>query len=126
MRHYELLFVLRPTLTEEELKAKFDFIKGVMEKNGAEIASVNEMGVRKLAYEIDKCERGYYFIIYYKADPSIINEILRNLRLTEEILRFLNIKYKNKKEIEYWSKLSTPKDKKEDQQESLTQTKEGE
>ena len=124
MKHYELLFVLKPTLTEEELKAKFDFIKGVMEKNDAEISYVNEMGVRKLAYEIEKCERGYYFVIYYKANPSIIDEILRNLRLTEEVLRFLNLKYENKKEIACWSKLSTPKAKKEDKKEPPAPNKE--
>lgn len=99
MKHYELLFVLKPTLTEEELKAKFDFISSVLTTNGCEIKSVNNMGVRKLAYEIDKFERGYYFVIYFVADPSSLDEILRHLRLTEEILRFLNIKFETKKEM---------------------------
>ena len=106
MRHYELLFVVKPTLTEEEVKAKFDFVKGVMEKNGCEIATVQDMGVRKLAYEIEKFERGHYFVLYYKASPAAIEEILRNLRLTEEIIRFLNVKYISKKEIANWEKLA--------------------
>lgn len=116
MKHYELLFVLKPTLTEEELKAKFDFISSVLTTNGCEIKSVNNMGVRKLAYEIDKFERGYYFVIYFVADPSSLDEILRHLRLTEEILRFLNIKFETKKEISYWEKMSqgsTKEDKKD-------------
>jgi small subunit ribosomal protein S6 len=108
--------VLKPTLTEEELKAKFDFISSVLTTNGCEIKSVNNMGVRKLAYEIDKFERGYYFVIYFVADPSSLDEILRHLRLTEEILRFLNIKFETKKEISYWEKMSqgsTKEDKKD-------------
>ncbi len=106
MRHYELLFVVKPTLTEEEVKAKFDFIKSVMEKNSCEIVTVQDMGVKKLAYEIEKFERGHYFVIYYKANPSDIEEVLRNLRLTEEIIRFLNVKYISKKEIANWEKLT--------------------
>lgn len=49
---------LKPTLTEEELKAQVDFVKEVITKNGGEVASVIEMGARKLAYKIKKYERG--------------------------------------------------------------------
>ncbi len=106
MKHYELLFVVKPTLTEEEMKAKFDFIKNVVETNGCEIKAVNDMGIRKLAYEIEKHERGHYFVLYFTAEPSALEEILRNLRLTEEILRFLNVKFEKKKEIAQWEKLA--------------------
>ena len=105
MRHYELLFVLKPTLTEEETQERFEHVKGILEKNGCEIASINDMGVRKLAYEIEKFERGHYYVIYYKADPAVIDEILRNLRFTEEVIRFLNVKYVSKSEIANWEKL---------------------
>ncbi|MMZ70409.1 30S ribosomal protein S6 [compost metagenome] len=44
-------------------------------------------------------------MIYYKADPAVIDEILRNLRFTEEVIRFLNVKYVNKREIGNWEKL---------------------
>lgn len=106
MKHYELLFVVKPTLTEEETTAKFDFIKGVLEKNGCEIKAVKDMGVRKLAYEIEKFERGHYFVLYFTAPPSALEEILRNLRLTEEVIRFLNVKFEKKKEIAQWEKLA--------------------
>ena len=105
MKHYELLFVVKPTLTEEEMMAKFDFIKGVVETNGCEIKAVKDMGIRKLAYEIEKHERGHYFVLYYVGPTSAMDEILRNLRLTEEILRFLNVKFEKKKEIAQWEKL---------------------
>lgn len=105
MKHYELLFVVKATLTEEEVKGRLDFFKEVLTKNGAEITTVDEMGVRKLAYEIEKAQRGYYFVIYFTGEPAGIEEVLRNLRLDETILRFLNLKFESKKEIAQWDKL---------------------
>ncbi|ANE34024.1 30S ribosomal protein S6 [Campylobacter hyointestinalis] len=106
MKHYELLFILKPTLTEDEAKVKVDFIKEVITKNGGEIASVVEMGTRKLAYKIDKYERGTYVVIYFTAPTSLIAELVRNVRITEEVIRFLTVKYENKREIAAWEKLS--------------------
>lgn len=113
MKHYELLFVLKPTLTDEENAEKLDFIKSVLDKNKCEIAAIDDMGVRKLAYKIDDFERGHYYVIYYKAAPAVIEEILRNLRYTEEVIRFLNIKYENKKEIAQWEKMAKASKKEE-------------
>ncbi|MGJ0148468.1 30S ribosomal protein S6 [Campylobacter lari] len=106
MRHYEVLFILKPTLTEEEVSAKLEFVKEVLTKNGAEIESVVPMGTRKLAYKIKKYERGTYFVVYFKAPTNLIAELERVLRITEEVIRFLIVKYENKKEIAAWEKLS--------------------
>ncbi|MBT0758972.1 30S ribosomal protein S6 [Campylobacter lari] len=106
MRHYEVLFILKPTLTEEEASAKLEFVKEILTKNGAEIESVVPMGTRKLAYKIKKYERGTYFVIYFKAPTNLIAELERVLRITEEVIRFLIVKYENKKEIAAWEKLS--------------------
>lgn len=106
MKHYEVLFILKPTLTEEEVSAKVDFVKEVLNKNGASIENVVEMGTRKLAYKIKKYERGTYFVFYFKSEPSFIKELERVLGITEEVIRFLIIKYENKKEVAAWEKLS--------------------
>ncbi|EAI3904864.1 30S ribosomal protein S6 [Campylobacter lari] len=106
MRHYEVLFILKPTLTEEEVSAKLEFVKEVLTKNGAKIESVVPMGTRKLAYKIKKYERGTYFVIYFKAPTNLIAELERVLRITEEVIRFLIVKYENKKEIAAWERLS--------------------
>ncbi|MDR1285469.1 MAG: 30S ribosomal protein S6 [Campylobacteraceae bacterium] len=104
MRYYELLFVLRPTLTEEEAKAKVDFIKEVLEKNGAQIAARQDMGIRKLAYPVKKFERGNYTIYYFQAPANAIGEIERIIRINEEVIKFLTVKYDNKKEVAHWEK----------------------
>lgn len=115
MKHYEVLFILKPTLTEEEVSAKLEFVKEILSKNGAEIQTVVPMGTRKLAYKIKKYERGTYFVIYFKAPTTLIAELERVLRITEEVIRFLIVKYENKKEISAWEKLSqgTKQSKKE-------------
>jgi len=104
MRHYELLFVLRPTLTEEEAKAKVDFIKEILEKNGAQIAARQDIGIRKLAYAIKKFERGNYTVFYFEAPATAISEVERIIRINEEIIKFLTVKYENKKEVAHWEK----------------------
>jgi small subunit ribosomal protein S6 len=104
MRYYELLFVLRPTLTEEEIKAKVDFVKEVLEKNGAKVAAKLNMGAKKLAYTVQKFKRGYYTVYYFQAPAAVIGEIERVIRINEEIIKFLTVKFENKTEIAYWEK----------------------
>ena len=90
-RHYETLFVVKPTLTEEEIKTQIDNVKSILEKNGAEISATFDWGMRKLAYEIDKNLRGYYYVIYYTAPSSLIKELERNFRLSDDVLKFMTI-----------------------------------
>lgn len=106
MRHYELLIVLKPTLTEEEVQNKVTLMKEVLEKNGGEIASLVEMGTRKLAYSVNKFQRGTYFVFYFKAPSASIFEVERIIRINEEIIKFMTVKFENKKEIAHWEKLS--------------------
>lgn len=105
MKHYEVLFIVKPTLTEEEVAAKLAFVQDVIVKNGGEIVKVDEMGTRKLAYKIDKYERGVYFVIYFTAPSQLVAELTRNLRITEDIIRFLVVKYESKREVAAWEKL---------------------
>ncbi|WP_394952676.1 30S ribosomal protein S6 [uncultured Helicobacter sp.] len=105
MKHYETMFIIKPTLVEEEIKTKIDFFKDIITKNGGVIETCLDMGMRNLAYEIKKNKRGYYFVIYFKAPTSLIAELERNYRINEEILRFIVIKYENKREQKAWQTL---------------------
>ncbi len=97
LKHYETMFILKPTLTEEETVAQLDGVKALFEKNGAEIVATENIGIKELAYEIEKCKRGYYYVIYFKAPANSIAEIERNYRNNEELIRFMFIKYETKK-----------------------------
>ncbi len=103
-RRYELLFVLKPTLAEEELKAKINFLKEILEKNGAEISALQEMGIRRLAYQVEKFERGLYGVFYFTAPTSAILEVERNLRISEDFIKFMTVRYEKQKEILFWNR----------------------
>ncbi len=104
MNCYETLFVVKPTLTEEEIKAQIEKVKAVLEKEGTELLATNDMGMRKLAYPVQKNNRGYYTVLFYKASGNAISEVERNLRINEEVIKFLTIKYSNTKEIAQFNK----------------------
>ena len=111
-KHYETMFILKPTLVEEEIKQKIDFYKEAITKNGGEIKNCLDMGMRNLAYEIKKHQRGYYFVIYFTTEPKAILELERLYRINEDILRFIVIKYESKKEQKAWQTLVDTADKK--------------
>ncbi len=105
MRNYENLVIVKPTLTAEEIQESLKAIQEVITSNGGCIATTYDMGMRKLAYPIDKNERGFFQVIYYSAEPSVITEIERRFRLNEELLRFVTIKYDTNREITAWNEL---------------------
>ena len=124
MRHYELLVVAKPTLTVEELQAKLSFLKEILEKNGAVIAATLEMGTRKLAYQIDKFERGSYVVFYFTAPTAAIAEVERLIRITEEFIRFMTVKFENQKELGFWNKQVDKITKKGDASAPVAESKE--
>jgi len=125
MTSYELLFILKPTLTEEEIQSQIESVKSDLTTFGGEVLAVDEIGTRKLAYEIDKNPRGYYVVVYHKSPATSIAEIERKLRYNENVLRFLTIKYTKKKDLVNYEKMvakakGVTEDNSESQQESAT------
>lgn len=90
-RTYESIFIVRPDLTGDAYTAVIDKFKGVLTDQGASIIKVDEWGVRKLAYTVKKQNRGSYVLVIFEADPKIIIEYERRLRLDESIIKFINI-----------------------------------
>jgi small subunit ribosomal protein S6 len=105
MTCYETLFVVKPTLTEEETAAQIAKMKEVLAKVDAELLATDDMGMRKLAYPVEKNDRGYYTVFYYKAPGEAIAEIERILKINEEVIKFLTVKYVKNKEIAQFDKL---------------------
>ncbi len=99
MRNYENLVIVKPTLTAEEIQASIKEIEEVITANGGEIQATSQMGMRKLAYPINKNERGFYHVIYSSIAPSAISEIERRFRINEDLLRFVTIKYDTNREV---------------------------
>ncbi|MFA5501106.1 MAG: 30S ribosomal protein S6 [Sulfurovaceae bacterium] len=105
MNCYETLFVVKPTLTEQEIASQVAKIKDILTREGAELIATDDMGMRRLAYAVEKQTRGYYTVLYYKAEGSKIAEIERNLKINEDIIKFLTVKYATKKEIAQFDKM---------------------
>ncbi len=105
MTCYETLFVVKATLTDEETAAQITKIKNVLAKEGAELVATDDMGMRKLAYPVQKNDRGYYTVLFFKAEGTVINELERNLKINEDVIKFLTVKYVKNKEIAQFDKL---------------------
>ena len=105
MNCYETLFVVKPTLTSEEIEGQIARVKEIIAEEGGELRATDDMGMRRLAYPIEKQERGYYTVVYYTAPSSLVGELERQLRYNEEILRFMTVKYTNKKELGVFEKM---------------------
>lgn len=91
MNKYESVIIIKPNLDEEEIDNITQKVKEIIEDDGA-VTKVEKMGVKKLAYEIQKNKEGYYIVIYFEADPSIISEIERYYRITEDIMKFITVR----------------------------------
>ena len=98
MRNYENLVIVKPTFTAEEIQASIKAVEEVITSNGGEILATTAMGMRKLAYPIEKNERGYYHVIYHSIAPAAIAEVERRFRINEDLLRFVTIKYDSNRE----------------------------
>ena len=88
MRSYESMFIVHPEVVGDDLKALVEKFQGVITDQGGEIVKVDEWGSRTLAYPIKKLTTGYYVLIYFQADPQVVAEYERRLRIDDKILRF--------------------------------------
>lgn len=93
MRNYESLYIIHPEVVGDELTAMVEKFQKVLTDQAAEIHKLDNWGVRKLAYPIKKIERGNYVQTLFCAEPEVIAEFERRLRLDEKILRFLTVRF---------------------------------
>lgn len=92
MRKYETIFILHPSLDEEAVKANIEKFKGVIENGGGTVENVDFWGKRKLAYEINKVNEGYYTLINFEANPELPKELDRVFRITDGVIRHIIVK----------------------------------
>ncbi len=92
MNKYELAVVLRTTLDEEQQKAEFEKIQELITRFGGTVEKVDTWGRRRLAYEIDKQNDGFYSFITFTADATAPVEIEQRIRIMENVLRYLIVR----------------------------------
>ncbi|MFZ4454037.1 30S ribosomal protein S6 [Salibacterium aidingense] len=92
MRKYEVLYIIAPSVDENGVKEMIERYNNVLTNQGAEIEKVDEMGKRRLAYEIDDLKDGYYVVVYIKTEPGATDEFERLVKMDDNVIRHLVVK----------------------------------
>ena len=92
MRNYELAFIIRPTVAEEGVTGVVEQVTQFVKTANGEVTSVDVWGRRALAYAIDNHREGTYVLLHANMPPAGLTELERNLKLSEEIIRYLLVK----------------------------------
>jgi small subunit ribosomal protein S6 len=91
-REYETIYILRPNTPNEGVAEVNSRIKGVIEGMGGKVIKVDNWGKRRLAYEVAKERKGIYLYWQYLAQPGVVEETERNLRMLDAVIRYLTVK----------------------------------
>src|SRR6476646_4633620 len=91
-REYETIYILRPDITNEVIGQVNVKIRGVVEAGGGTLLKVENWGKRKLAYEVQKQMKGIYLFFSYLGTAGLVEEVERNLRLTDSVIRYCSVK----------------------------------
>ena len=100
MNHYETVFILTPVLSDVQMKETVDKFKSILTEQGAVIVNEENWGLRKLAYPIQKKSTGFYQLLEFDAEPSVIEKLEVNFRRDERVIRFPTFKM-DKFAVEY-------------------------
>lgn len=100
---YETVFIATPVLSDVQIKEAVTKFRDIITEDGGEIVNEEDWGLRKLAYPIQKKSTGFYHLIEFKAEPSLIEKLETQYRRDERIIRFLTFKM-DKYAVEYSEK----------------------
>jgi len=92
MRRYEIMFIVDPSLPEEEIDQLNSEVEIQIKEAGGEIESIEKMGRRKLAYEVKRRTDGFYVLFTVAADGDILKEVERRFRVMDQVLRYLTVR----------------------------------
>ncbi|HDZ84680.1 MAG TPA: 30S ribosomal protein S6 [Nitrospirae bacterium] len=100
MNYYEKVMILDANLDDSAAEETVTKIKDMITKQGGEIFKTENWGRRKLAYELNKHQKGNYFLFYFKAPPTTILELEKLCKVIDSIIKFMVVKYVKKAQIE--------------------------
>jgi small subunit ribosomal protein S6 len=91
MRKYEAMVIFYPNFEEEKRVALLERFKGIIQTGGT-VTTVDEWGMRKLAYLIDDLAEGYYVLINFESNPEVVKEFDRIAKISDGIMRHMIVK----------------------------------
>ena len=92
MRSYECTVIFYPGLDDEKLKTGTDKYAGIIDSGGGEITRLEKWGKRRLAYEINDQSEGHYYLYRFRSNNNVLNELNRQARIDESVLRHLVVR----------------------------------
>lgn len=92
MRRYETIYILRPSLGEDEINTVIENTNQIIQEENGTIIELNKWGMKKLAYLIKKESLGYYVYCDYAGTPAAVSEIERKFRIDDSVLKYMTIK----------------------------------
>ena len=91
MNKYESIIIINPSVDEEGIKSLIKKFTDIINNEG-KVESVEELGKKRLAYEIKKNKEGYYTLFNFEAKPELIAELERNYRIEDNVIKFITVK----------------------------------
>ncbi|MGO8881783.1 MAG: 30S ribosomal protein S6 [Desulfomonilaceae bacterium] len=92
MRRYEALIVLDPDTSDDDVKALTERYSGTIKDHSGEIIKIEDWGTKKLAYLVRKKDKGRYILFDFVSGPELINELERQFKITEDVMKYLSVK----------------------------------
>jgi len=91
-RTYELMFIVRPDMTDEDLDKLISTLQTAVPASGGTVKSIEKMGKRRLAYTVRRFNDGIYVLLVVEGGGAVIHELERRLRVTEPVIKFLTVR----------------------------------
>ena len=91
-RTYELMFILRPDMPEEDLYKLISTLETAVSSSGGTMKNVEKMGKRRLAYTVRRFHDGVYILLTVEGSGGLVHELERRLRVTEPVLKFISVR----------------------------------
>ncbi|MFZ4412387.1 MAG: 30S ribosomal protein S6 [Bacteroidales bacterium] len=92
LNNYETVFIMTPVLSDDQMKETVKKFQTYLKEKGAEIVYENNWGLKKLAYPIQKKSTGFYYLIEFKAEGTLVADLETTYKRDERLLRFLTVK----------------------------------
>ena len=131
MRRYETIFIVRPNVAEDEIAAITGKATAIIEGDDGSIIRINNWGLKKLAYLINKENQGYYVYLDYAGSPASVAEIERIFRIDDQVLKYLTVKLADscdpeavKEQLANAEPVAVPEDEESGEEESETSDEE--
>ena len=92
LNKYESIYIIKPEVEEQGIKELVEKFNALIETEGGKVTEVQEWGLKRLAYPIQKKEQGYYVLVNFEANPESIVELERVYKITDSVMKFITIR----------------------------------